>query len=378
VALTALPEWQQQQFGPVLAALKQSCRMVAKQPRWSLPCQNAERLNPGDGPAIRQFFESGFTAWKMQDGGRDTGLITGYYEPALQGSRVRSNRTPYPVYGVPADLMTLNLPLAARSAERLVARRASANSLVLVPGAVEAGPGQVTVVLNDFPATSRNSLKGRIENGQLRPYYTRAEIAEGKGVAQAPVLAWVDDAVALFFLQIQGAGRIQLDDGSQLRVGVGDNNGYGYKSIGSWLASHGELSLSAASMSGIQNWVRSHPERQQALFNVNPRYIFFKGQPAGQDGPVGALGVPLTAGYSIAVDPRYIPLGAPVYLSTTWPGTQRPLHRLVNAQDIGSDIRGALRADFFWGYGAEAGQIAGRMKQGGNLWLLLPNGVHPA
>jgi membrane-bound lytic murein transglycosylase A len=378
VPVTSLPEWPQQQFGAALSALKQSCRVMVKQPRWSVPCQSAERLATDDSQAIRQFFESGFTAWKMQDGTRDTGLITGYYEPALSGSRMRTSRASYPVYGVPADLFTLNIPASMRGADHLVARKAGANRLVPVSGALEAGAGQVMVSLSDFPAGNRSSLKGRIENNRFYPYYTRAEIAEGRGVSQAPVLAWVEDPVALFFLQIQGAGRIQLDDGSLLRVGVGDNNGYGYKSIGSWLAEHGEMPLSAASMSGIQNWVHAHPERQQALFNVNPRYIFFRAQPAGNNGPVGALGVPLTDGYSIAVDPRYIPLGAPVFLSTTWPGTQQALHRLVNAQDTGSAIRGALRVDFFWGYGEQAGQFAGRMKQSGSLWLLLPNGVLPS
>jgi len=375
--VVGLPDWQQQQLGNALLALQQSCRVVAKQPRWEATCQDAAQLQAGNNDGVRQFFEARFTAWKIQDGARDSGLITGYYEPALAGSRTQSQRYAYPLYGVPPDLVSLNLG-GARGTGTVVARKVSASRLALVPGAMNPGPGQIMVSLADFPADSRGILKGRIDNGRLLPYYTRAEIAEGKGMSQSQVLAWVDDPVALFFLQIQGAGRIQLEDGSQLRVGVGDNNGYGYQSIGRWLADHGEMSLSAASMPGIQSWVRAHPERQQALFNVNPRYIFFRSLPAGNNGPIGSLGVPLTEGYSLAVDRHYIPLGTPVYVATTWPMTSQPLTRLMNAQDTGSAINGAMRADFFWGYGKDAGSYAGRMKQNGSLWLLLPNGVQPS
>lgn len=375
--VSALPDWSQQDLTASLQAMRQSCRIVARQAKWMEPCQQVASVDAGDNASIRRFFESNFTAWKMRDGARDSGLITGYFEPMLTGSRTRTDRTPYPVYGVPSDLVSLSLPASARGAGSVVARRVAANRLALVPGAGTAGPDQVMVSPADFPAGG--VLKGRIENGRLVPYYTRAEIAAGRGVDHAPVLAWVDDPVELFFMQIQGAGRIRMDDGSIVRVGVGDTNGYGYQSIGRWLADHGEMPLSSASMAGIQGWVRAHPDRQQALFNVNPRYIFFRAMPGGaDDGPVGALGVPLTNGYSIAVDPHFIPLGTPVYLATTQPLTQQPLNRLVNAQDTGNAIRGAIRADFFWGYGAEAGVNAGRMKQNGSLWLLLPNGVQPS
>lgn len=374
----ALPDWQQQDLTTSLQALRQSCRVVARQPQWSAPCQGVSALASADNAGIHQFFEAHFTAWRMHDGARDSGLITGYYEPILNGSRSRSAATPYPLYGVPDDLLSLTLPASARNTGPWVARRVANNRLALVPGATQAGPGEVLVNPADFPPESRALLKGRIDNGRLVPYYTRADLAAGRGVDRAPVLAWVEDSVELFFLQIQGAGRIQLDDGSTLRVGVGDNNGYGYQSIGRWLADHGEMPLSAASMSGIQNWVRLHPDRQQALFNVNPRYIFFRTLPGNDDGPLGALGVPLTDGYSIAVDPHYIPLGTPVYLATTQPHSQAPLNRLMHAQDTGNAIRGALRADFFWGFGAEAGMNAGGMKQAGSMWLLLPNGMSPS
>ena len=378
-AVSALPEWRQQQLGPTLSALRQSCRVVARQAAWATTCQDLGNLNPNDNGALRNFFESRFTAWKLRDGERDSGLITGYYEPGLLGSINQSARTPYPVYGVPSDLVTLSLPPAARARDRLVARRVSAQRLVWLPG-VDApnGGDQVLVRPADFPADGHGALKGRIENGRLLPYYARADIARGMGVSHAQVLALVSDPVELFFLQVQGAGRVQMDDGSIVRLGVGDTNGYGYQSIGRWLADRGEIALSGASMQGLQAWARAHPERQQALFNVNPRYVFFKVQPGGDQGPHGSLGVPLTEGYSIAVDPRVIPLGTPVYLATTWPMSQQSLTRLVSAQDTGNAIRGAIRADFFWGYGDEAGVNAGRMKQSGSMWLLLPNGMQPA
>lgn len=375
--LTALPDWQQQDLTAALPSLQQSCKVMMKKASWVPVCRSLDRLDASSNNAIRHYFEANFTAWKVRQGGQDAGLITGYYEPIMNGSRSRSSQNPYPLYGVPADLMTLTVSGGRRDGT-VVARKVSANRLAIVPGASQAADGQVTVNLADFPAGSSGPLKGRIENGRLQPYYSRADIAAGRGVNTAPVLAWVEDPVELFFLQIQGAGRIQLDDGTIMRVGVGDTNGQPYQSIGRWLADQGEMPLSAASMTGIQTWIRAHPDRQQALFNVNPRYIFFRVvSTRHESGPVGALGVPLTNGYSIAVDPRFIPLGSSVYLATSSPRSSQPLIRMVQAQDTGNAIRGPIRADFFWGLGAEAGINAGRMKQSGNLWLVLPKGVPP-
>ncbi|MBV8679166.1 MAG: MltA domain-containing protein [Aquitalea sp.] len=375
----ALPSWQQQNMGDTLQALLQSCKVMGRKPAWQAVCAEAGRLPAGDGMQTRQFFESRFNAWAVRDGASNSGLITGYYEPLLNGSRSRSERTPYPVYGVPADLLVLDYPPALHGRSVLVARRLAGNRLQLVPGKTVPGGDEIEIHPADFPLDNRsNKLKGRLAGNRLQPYYTRAEIAQGKGVASAPVLAWVEDAVELFFLQVQGSGRIQLEDGSFLHLGYAEQNGYTYQSIGKWLVDKGELSLSNASMQGIQAWIKANPGRQQELLSVNPSYVFFKALPGGDSGPAGALGVPLTGGYSIAVDPRYIPLGTPVYLATTWPLSQQPLTRLVHAQDTGSAIRGAVRADLFWGYGSEAGMYAGRMKQSGNLWMLLPKGVTPS
>jgi membrane-bound lytic murein transglycosylase A len=237
------------------------------------------------------------------------------------------------------------------------------------------------------------------------PYYPRAEIEGGLPALAGKELLWVDDPVDLFFLQIQGSGRVRLPSGELVRVGYADQNGQPYKSIGRYLVEQGELTLEQASMQGIKAWGVANPAKLDALLNQNPSYVFFRelpqhgggrdsatdapvttdgpvatggpamtGGPATTGGPVGALGVALTPERSIAVDPRYIPLGAPVFLATTWPGNAQPLARLVLAQDTGGAIRGAVRADFFWGFGDTAGAQAGRMRQTARMWVLLPRG----
>ncbi len=213
-------------------------------------------------------------------------------------------------------------------------------------------------------------LRGKLQGNKVVPYFTRTEIENG--TFRGKPIAWAEDAVELFFLQIQGSGRIELPDGSHLRVGYADQNGHPYKSIGKILVDRGELKLEQASMQGIKAWGAANPDKLPELLNSNPSYVFFRELPNGLSGPLGALGVPLTAGRSIAVDPKYIPLGAPVFLSTTYPNSGQPLNRLMLAQDTGGAIRGAVRADFFWGFGNEAGELAGRMKQKGRLWVLLP------
>ncbi|SCK07429.1 murein transglycosylase A [Vogesella sp. LIG4] len=376
-----LPGWGGPLAGESLTALKASCRTLQGRPQWQGICADSGSIDAANPQAVRSFYESRFTPWQLLDSGKDSGLITGYYEPLLAGSRSKSAQTPYPVYGTPADLYVLDITAEQRVQPQLVARRSSGNRLQLLPGKSVAGSGEIQISLADFVTDNRTrALKGRIDGNRLLPYYTRAEINAGKGNDKMPVLAWVEDETELFFLQVQGSGRIQLEDGSFIRVGYADQNGHGYKSIGRWLVDQGQMRLEDVSMQNIKAWISAHPQRRAELFAANPSYVFFKPLPANDSGPLGALGVPLTSGYSVAVDPRYIPLGAPVYLATTWPldGTPQPLNRLVHAQDTGGAIRGGVRADFFFGYGAEAGMYAGRMKQSGKLWLLLPNGMTPA
>lgn len=266
--------------------------------------------------------------------------MTGYYEPVLAGSRTRNDRFRHPVHGAPEDLVTVDLSAVA-------------------------------------PETRHLRLRGRLEGRRLVPYWTRAEIDARGGQLRAPVLAWVEDPVELFFLQIQGSGQVELEDGGRrvgrIRLGYADQNGHPYRSLGRYLVDRGELPLEKASMQGIMAWASANPARLQDALNFNASYVFFRELPAN-GGPIGALGAPLTAGRSLAVDPRHIPLGAPVFLATTFPLSERPLERLMVAQDTGGAIRGAVRGDFFWGSGEAAGQQAGRMRQKGRFWLLWPRG----
>ena len=298
-----------------------------------------------DEPAARRFFEEAFVPHAVIAAeGSAHGLVTGYYEPILAGSRTRTERYRIPVYGVPQDLVVVDLA-----------------SL--------------------HPELRGLRLRGRVDGRRLVPYWSRAEIEEraradggASGAALgAPVLAWVEDPVELFFLQIQGSGQVALASGERIRLGYADQNGHPYRSLGRYLIERGELTLEQASMQGIKAWAAANPAKLQEALNVNASFVFFR-EFAGTDGPVGALGAPLSSQYSIAVDPRYVPLGAPVFLATTFPLSTQPLERLVVAQDTGGAIRGAVRADFFWGTGAEAGTLAGRMRQQGRMWLLWPRG----
>jgi len=338
----SLPGWPQAPFAASLRAFLATCNRPQNQvPRAMVPaCDEARKLPAGDDAEARTYFERGFTVFAII--GPDSsaeGQVTGYYEPVIGGSRARSARYSHPVYGLPEDLVVVDL--AAQ-----------------------------------YPELRGLRLRGRLNGRRVEPYYSRGEIAARNGTLPAPVIAWIADPVELFFLQIQGSGQIQLESGERIRVGFADQNGHPYRSLGRHLVERGEMTLDQASMQSIKTWAAANPQRLQEALNHNASYVFFRELPA-VGGPPGALGVPLEAGYSIAVDPRYVPLGAPVFLATTYPLSPQPLERLVIAQDTGGAIRGAVRADFFWGTGAEAGALAGRMRQPGRMWLLWPRGEAP-
>jgi membrane-bound lytic murein transglycosylase A len=189
----------------------------------------------------------------------------------------------------------------------------------------------------------------------------------------APVIAWTADPVELFFLQVQGSGQIQLDSGERIRTGFADQNGHPYRSLGRYLVDRGEMLLEQASMQGIKAWAAANPAKLQDALNYNASYVFFRELPAAGS-PIGALNIPLIAEYSLAVDRRFVPLGSPVYLASTYPVSEERLERLMVAHDTGGAIRGVVRADFFWGGGKDAGALAGRMRQQGKMWLLWPRG----
>lgn len=342
----AVPGWQSAALAPGVRAFAAGCPWIAAAHPLRRACDAALAVPANDERAARRFVEATFTAWAVASAdGAAGGMITGYYEPVLRGSPTRSDRFRYPLYGVPEDLVVVDLE--------------STN-----------------------PELKGLRLRGRLEGNRLIPYWTRAEI-EKSSQFRAPVLAWVEDPVELLFLQIQGSGWIELTTGGRLHLGYADQNGHPYRSIGRFLVERREMTLDQASMQGIQAWAAANPRKLREALDFNPSYVFFRelppaeGKPGSADGPIGALGAPLTAGYSLAVDPRSVPLGAPVFLATTMPLSQQPLQRLMAAQDTGGAIRGAARADFYWGTGSEAGALAGRMRQQGRLWILWPRDAAP-
>ena len=331
-----LPNWSRDRPDEAWRAFLASCSVLKRQPAWNLVCSEAETLPIME---ARAFFERQFTPWRMT--GATTSLITGYYEPLLLGSRTR--KAPYltPLYAAPADLLTIDL-------------------------------GDLR------PDLKGQRLRGRLDGNRVIPYYDRAAIDAGQAPVAGRELVYVSDAVEAFFLEVQGSGRIKLDSGETVRLNYANQNGHPYRSIGRYLIDKGELKLEEASMQGIRAWAKANPARMNELLHANPSYVFFRETQADANtGPLGALGLPLTTERSIAVDPAFVPLGSPVWLVTTYPNTSRPLERLMLAQDTGGAIRGPQRADFFWGFGDEAGREAGRMRQSGELWLLWPNGFEP-
>jgi len=328
--------WQEDDPGPALSAFLSSCTTLRLRPQWQAACAEAAAYDDAAGSAVRAFFERHFVPYQVQTPDHNAvGLITGYYVPDLRGSRQQSSAYPYPLYRRPDDLLVIDL--------REV-----------------------------YPELGNYRLRGRLEQQRVRPYWGRAVIDGAERPLAGQELCWVDDPVELFFLQIQGSGRILFDDGSRVMVNYAEQNGHPYRSVGKWLLERGVMTRDQMSMQNIKTWARANPQLVDELLSQNPSYVFFRELPADVDSPPGALGVPLTPERSVAVDPRYTPLGAPVFIATTWPNSDRPLRRLMMAQDSGGAIKGPVRADFFWGMGDAAGALAGRMKQPLRMWVLLP------
>jgi membrane-bound lytic murein transglycosylase A len=311
---------------------------MIKKPDWKEVCTIAQDVNAHDAKAVREFFEVFFQPQQVVNGdGTDQGLVTGYYEPLLHGARKRGGPYQTPLYKTPDDLLTIDLA-------------------------------------SIYPDLKGMRLRGKLVGNKIVPYPSRAELMQSNALAGKELL-WVDDSIEAFFLQVQGSGRVQLADTKEtVRVAYADQNGYPYKSIGRYLVDKGELTLDQASAQSIKAWVVAHPAREEELLDSNPSYVFFKEEKVADPnlGPKGSLGVALTPQRSIAVDSKYIPMGAPVFLATTEPNSDVALQRLMFAQDTGGAIRNPVRADFFWGYGSDAQDRAGRMKQRGAMWVLLP------
>lgn len=338
-----LPGWNEDALDDAQGALRRSCAAIGKKPAdavlgggeaarpvaaWKTLC--AAIAAAPDGTALRRTLEAETTPYLVRGPQGKTGLFTGYCEAELRGSFLPVAPYLVPVYGRPVDL-------------------------------AEGMAGGTRSV-------------GRLVRGRPVPYFSRAEIETGAIREAAPVLLWTDDAVDLHIAQIQGSSRVTLSGGERLRIGFAGSNGLPFKGLGRILLDHGLLAPGRATMADIRDWLHAHPDRAPALMRENPRYVFFR--LILGEGPIGALGIPLTPGRSLAVDPAFIPLGAPLWLSTRDPDG-RPLTRLMVAQDTGAAIKGAVRGDVFWGAGPEAFAVAGRMKSPGSYYLLVPKSPAP-
>lgn len=360
VSFAALPGWAEDDQAEALLAFKASCARLARQAPerklggahgfagtvadWRPACSAAETV-AATPKAARAFFEAEFAPFQVTDRGRPEGLLTGYYEPLLEGARAPDARFRYPLLKRPADLVSVDL------------------------GAFD-------------PELAGRRIAGRVEEGRLVPYPDRAAIEAGALAGRGLELLWVDDPIAKFFLEIQGSGQIRLASGEVARVGYADQNGRPYRAIGKDLVEMGAIPKERMSMQAIREWLLANPDQAPAMMARNPSYVFFRELPdlAAASGPLGAQGAPLTPGRSLAVDRKFLPLGAPVWLDATapFPDGSRPLRRLAVAQDTGGAIRGPVRGDLFWGAGPLAEHLAGHMQSPARLFVLLPRGLAPA
>jgi membrane-bound lytic murein transglycosylase A len=295
--------------------------------QWMPACGAARSLTPGDETAMRHFYETWFTAYRIDS----PGLFTGYYEPEVNGSRKRGGIYQTPLLAHPDDLV----------------QRTGADG---------------------------TQIAGRLVAGKLVPYWSRAEILAGRAGTHAHALFWLADPVDLFFLQIQGAGRIRLPNRTIVRVGYDGKNGRPYTPIGRLLEARHAIAENTMSLQTIRAWLKANPKEAPGVMNANEDYVFFRVLPDtdAEWGPPGAMGVKLEPGRAAAVDRRFVPLGAPLFVDTTDPRDGSPWRHLVLAQDVGSDILGPARADIFVGAGANAEALAGRMHQAGTEYVLLP------
>lgn len=350
-----LPGWGKKDIRPSFSAFQASCRVFVKSDPdkkvgsdfielkvrdWIPACRAALAFDaPKTSKQIREFFQTWLEAVEFHDGKPIQGLFTGYYMSALKGSLKKTKQFNVPIYGLPNDM--------------------------------------VSVQLNLFdPTFQRRKLVGRVVNEhQLVPYYTRAEIDAGALKGKAPAIAWVDSKIDRLFLEIQGSGVIELSNGKSLYVNYAAQNGAPYTPIAGVLIHKGVMTKDNASMQHIRSYLEAHPKEIQPVLNQNKSFVFF--EKMKKNAAFGSQGTELTPGYSMAVDLKWVPVGAPVWLTTYRPDEhvidkKHPFQRLMIAQDTGGAIRGPVRGDIYWGAGKKATSIAGRMKHPGQYWLLLP------
>jgi len=357
-AFSDLQGWQTSDLQPSFLAFRRSCDRFARLPvdrslgsdgiagrvaDWRLVCELWGAVEATNSASVRRYFERWFIPVAIANNDQTSGLFTGYYEPELRGSRQKKGRFDIPIYARPKDLVMVEL---GRFRKQLRGQR----------------------------------IAGRVVDGRLQPFETRAAIEAGALADRGLELLWVDDAIEAFFLHIQGSGRVVLDNGEVERVGYAGQNGHAYFAIGRELIARGALDRDNVSLQTIRAWLTANPEEARAVMNKNASFVFF--QRIKGDGPIGAFQVALTPSASLAIDRRFVPLGVPVWLETFIPEANGekvenpvPWRGLLVAQDTGGAIRGVVRGDIFFGAGSGAEAIAGRLKSPGRYFILLPRTV---
>ena len=351
--IDSLPGWNNDKVLNAFPALQKSCRSILKKlnrrqsskkklkkhSSWQNVCDQITTNSFGE-DSFREFLKSKFNAYQIRYRGSDEGLFTGYYEPTLDGSLKLSREYKTPIYPKPTDLIHVNL-------------------------------GEWKESLNN------SRILGRVVGNKLKPYFSRSDISKGALDREITPILWLKSEIDAFFLHIQGSGRVVLPDGEVYRLGYAGKNGRKYYPIGRYLVEIGAIPKENISMQSIKKWLKENPGKKKDVMNMNPSYVFFR-KLKGKEGPIGAQGVVLTSGRSLAVDRHYSKLGAPVWLSANFEDEEgKKLQRLMVAQDTGGAIKGPIRGDVFWGSGKIAERLAGIMKAKGSMYVFYPKSINP-
>jgi len=349
----ALPGWGEDDFVGFQQAFESSCVRILKKPsaaqfgvlkqagvygHWQNICRKFRVADMSAPQSIKEFFETHFVPHQVLGNGDPVGMFTGYYEASLKGSLRKTAKYNVPLHTRPNDL--------------------------------------VMVQLGDFRDDLKGTrIAGRVEGGNLKPYESREQIVNGQWPHKNKVLVWVDDPVDAFFVQIQGSGIVDMANGKTMRIGYAGQNGHPYYAIGRELVKMGELKKEEVSMQSIRAWLAAHPTAAANVMNTNQSYVFFT--KTYGSGPKGAEGVELTPRRSLAVDRTLMSYGAPMWVDIEHPNVdEAPIRRMMVAQDTGGAITGPVRGDVFWGYGAQAEEMAGKMRSYGSYWVLLPKALN--